>query len=186
MARAPNALGLLLPALILFAVIKNTSRNKTRNSRREKQQQTRNADDCAAAAAAAAAAAVDFVCLEPAAAQEKPMKGLSGLATVIVDAEIEDDTPDNTPKTWDTFPEMTFYMPALYMPPLLSKALVALLHLVTFFVTCVIATAVGPFGSVALLLVALSSPFVISIHRWWNKALDEAIGIMPTDGTASS
>ena len=185
MARAPNALGLLLPALILFAVIKNTSRNKTRNSRREKQQQTRNADDCAAAAAAAAAA-VDFVCLEPAAAQEKPMKGLSAIATVIVNAEIEDYTPDNNPKTWDTVPEMTFYMPALYMPPLLSKALVSLLHLVTFFVTCVIATAVGPFGSVALLLMALSSPCVISIHRWWNKALDEAIGIMPTDGTASS
>jgi hypothetical protein len=115
-----------------------------------KRQQAHKADDCAAAAA------VDFECLEPAAAQgqEKPLKGLSAIATVIVDADTEEDTPE----TWDTLPEMTFYMPALYMPPLLSKALVALLHLVTSLAMCVIAIAVGPFGSVALLLWPCPAP----------------------------
>lgn len=176
MARAPAnaALGLLLPALILFAVINKKSSKVSRVSRRSRQQQERTADECAAA--------VDDVYLEPAAAkgEEKPLTYTSTTATVTVDADVDEDIAEASAAV-DTAPQVANNKTALCLPPLLSKALSFLLHLVVFIVTYAVATYVWPFGSVSLVLVALSSPFVIDIHRWWNKALDEAIGIDPAE-----
>jgi hypothetical protein len=169
---------LLLPALILFAVIKKTTSKTSAKSKRTERRQERTANE------SAAAAAVDNVCLEAAAVQAEQMFSpfKSTTATVTVDADVDEDITQASAAV-ESFaaalkaPEIANKQPALPLPPLMSKALVFLMHLVVVFARYALATYTWPFGSLLLLVVALSSPAVINIHKWWNKALDEAIGM---------
>lgn len=107
---------------------------------------------------------------------------MGDITTVTIDADVNDDTPQST-AVLEENPEKSNRQTALALPPLLSKALSFLLHLATSIMTYTIDTYVWPFGSVSLVLMALSSPFIINLDRWWNKALDEAIGIKTLRGT---